>query len=246
MSIKDRARGAAKAAVGISLATAGLSNCENGGGVVDPLPPPLVCSNVDTGQSLTAVGSPFGFGQVRIVIKNREFNVRWGDVDISNVVGARLIEVKVTQRSQAIDLRLQPDEGVTSGSFMLEGTMVDSESKSCPFARTFTFTIDGGTVTVSFNAGDRLPLFARDRAEVVLLAHAENVVEVEARTTFAGPYEVTWTVSDGDLETVDGNRARWRLPSKPGFYQIEAAMDYGEAGLAFDSMMFELVLGEKA
>jgi len=71
MSIKDRAKGAAKAAVGISLATAGLSNCENGGGVVDPLPPPLVCSNVDTGQSLTAVGSPFGFGQVVIVIQNR-------------------------------------------------------------------------------------------------------------------------------------------------------------------------------
>jgi len=40
--------------------------------------------------------------------------------------------------------------------------------------------------------------------------------------------------------------AIWRLPPKPGFYQIEAAMDYGEAGLAFDSMVFELVLGETA
>lgn len=246
MSIKDRAKGATKAAVGISLATAGLSNCENGGGVVDPLPPPLVCANVDTGQSLTVEGSPFGFGQVVIVIQNREFNVRWGDVDVSNVVGARLIEVEVTQRTQSISLRLQPDEGVTSGSFMVKGTMVDRESKSCPFARTFTFMIDGGTVTVSYNAGDSLPLFARDRAEVVLLAHAENVVEVEARTSYAGPYTVEWTVSEGDLESVDGNRAQWRLPPRPGFYQIEAALDYGEAGLAFDSMMFEVVLGGKA
>jgi hypothetical protein len=249
VSKKDKSKGAAAAAVGVSLATAGLSSCGDGGsgiGPIDPLPPPLVCANVNTGQSLAAEGERIDGDFVRVLIQNREFDVQWGDIQVSDVVGARLVEVAVFQDSQSIRLVFELDEGVGNGSFAVAGTMIDRESKSCNFARTFTLTVDGDTVTVSFNILDSLPLFARDRAEVVLLAHAENVVEVEARTSYGGPYTVEWTVSEGDLENVDGNRAQWRLPPKPGFYQIEAAMDYGEAGLAFDSMMFEVVLGENA
>ena len=52
MSLKDSVKKAANAA-GIAAATTGLSTCQNScGTVVDPAPPPLICTDVALGQSL--------------------------------------------------------------------------------------------------------------------------------------------------------------------------------------------------
>src|SRR4051812_36306523 len=61
MSLKDSAKRAAASAAGIAAATTGLSTCHDGGGiVVDPVPPPLTCSTVSTGQTLTATATRAG------------------------------------------------------------------------------------------------------------------------------------------------------------------------------------------
>lgn len=238
--MKNKAKEAAKAAV--SLATAGLSSCGEGGGVtVDPPPPPLVCSNVDAGQTLQAVGQPLDGGLLQISVANVEESAsRWNSVEVGNLVGAQLVEVEVIQGPNVVRIVLRPDDGASSGSFTLSGSLADFAGTVCEFSRAFTFTIEGDTVTVALNDADRLPLFARDRAEIVLLAHEGNVVELEARTTYSGAYTVLWTVSEGELEGVEGDRARWRLPEVAGIYQIQSTVDYGADGVAFDAMMFEV------
>ena len=56
MSFKDSVKKAANAA-GIAAATTGLSTCQNScGTVVDPAPPPLVCTDVAFGSVAAAVG----------------------------------------------------------------------------------------------------------------------------------------------------------------------------------------------
>ena len=53
MSLKDSLKKAATNAAGIAAATSGLSTCHSGGGtVVDPAPPPLICTSVTSGQTL--------------------------------------------------------------------------------------------------------------------------------------------------------------------------------------------------
>lgn len=165
MSIKGMAKDAAKAAVGISLATAGLSSCGNFGRVVGPLPPPLVCLDVETGQTLVVMGELVESDLVRVLISNHDPAALWGEVEIADLAGAELVEFTIPS-AQRVLILLQPGEGVTSGSFVLQGTMVDQESTTCVFSRTFTFTVQAETATVTYNPGDGLPLFARDREMV--------------------------------------------------------------------------------
>lgn len=148
MSITARVKEAAKVAFSILIATAALSSCGNTGEVVDPPPPPLICLDVEKGQTLVVAGELVESDLVRVLINNHHPAALWGEVEVTSPIGAQVLEFSILSVQRVLIL-LQPDEGVTSGSFQLHGTMVDNESTICAFSRTFTFRVSGETATVT-------------------------------------------------------------------------------------------------
>jgi hypothetical protein len=128
----------------------------------------------------------------------------------------------------------------TQGSFTLEADLEGFQGTLCHLTRTFNFTVDGAIVTVTQLRLDGIPLAARQRAEIVVLAQQDGVVELEGRTPYQGPYQMSWNVTNGSLEASGDGRVRWRLPEEAGMYQAELVVDYGEAGLAVDQLVFEV------
>lgn len=74
----------------------------------------------------------------------------------------------------------------------------------------------------------------------VVLARSGRVVELAASTAFAGPREVSWSVSGGTLDLAAGSPVHWTLPAEPGIYLAEAVIDDGLAGLAIDRLLLEV------
>jgi len=67
-----------------------------------------------------------------------------------------------------------------------------------------------------------------------------NLVELEARSEYPGHKLPRWNVSGGEIVERVALRALWRLPEEPGVYQVQLALDYGEDGLGFDAVAFEV------
>jgi hypothetical protein len=67
-------------------------------------------------------------------------------------------------------------------------------------------------------------------------------LEVELRATGAAPSErVAWTPTAGAVELAADGRARWRLPSEPGVYQVEMLIDRGDDGFSLDTLALEVM-----
>ena len=231
MGVKKKSRKVA-AGAGVALATAGLSTCKDNG-AVDPAPPPLECNTVDQGETLTAAAILAGT-ELQVTIRNSA-DARWTSVEITSVVGGTARPVTLgNPLTVVIDLT---DETVTSGSFTLKGSMQGGPAP-CAVSRTFTFTIGPSGVVVA--SADELPLRARQQARIALVAREGQVVELEAATPFRGARTIAWSVTGGEIVLREGTRARWRLPAAPGLYQAELVVDYGPAGLSFDTLALEV------
>jgi hypothetical protein len=242
MGIKDQAKRIA-AGASVALATSGLSNCHDNG-AVDPPPPPLECDTVDTGQSLAATASLHA-DTVEVAVRNVLGYGSWRVDGVSDVVGATLVSVHLPQSaadSLTVVLRLA-DETTTQVSFAVAATLTGYSGESCAVARTFHVTLSGTGVQVSLRDADTLPLPARQHAEIALARQEGRVVRLEARTAYDGRQLASWSVSDGVLDAGSGPVVHWTLPAEPGIYQAELVLDFGADGLAFDTLLLEVVNG---
>ncbi len=244
LGIKSKAKRAA--AAGVAVATSGLSSC-NDNGAVDPPPPPLECSDVDQGQSLEATAERVErvlSVTVRHVPRPPAADAYWLDVRVTDPQGVVIVSVVTSpngrQDEVLVTLLLESDT-TSTGSFTVEGTLAGYSNQHCDLSRTFTFTIDGQNIVVGQRKGHSLPLAARDRARIVLVGREEREVELEARTAYRGAHGVSWSVTGGHLVTDANRHARWLLPEEAGLYQVQVVVDYGQNGLAVDTMAFEVL-----
>ena len=246
MGIKDVAKRLA-AGASVTLATSGLSSCRDGGGTVtDPPPPPFLCSMVGPGQSLTATARRSA-DTVNVTIASGPVDSMvgvspgWQVDSVANVVGATLGTVRLPRpgSTDSLQVALRLPGGGTRASFTVFGNLFGWTNQSCPFRRTFTVDVTAVGVSVRDSAPE-LPLAARDTAQIVLGSRAGRVVELAARTTFAGPHGASWTVSGGELDASAGSPVRWTLPVEPRIYQAELVLDYGLAGFALDRLLLEV------
>ena len=67
------------------------------------------------------------------------------------------------------------------------------------------------------------------------------MVELQAATPYRGDRVVSWAVTDGELDTKTGSTVRWTLPPLPGIYQAELVIDFGDQGLALDTLLLEVL-----
>lgn len=244
MSLKDSVKKAAAAtgAAGVAAATAGLSTCHSGGGtVVDPVPPPLVCSSVSGGQTLVSSARKAG-DVVTVAIRATGVVSMWQVTRVGDVVGGTISGTTLPKSegdSLVVTLQLAT-AATTQADFTVEGSITGYRNESCTFRRTFHVTVNGATVQVAETSLDRLPLRARERAEVVVVGREGRTVALEARTAYRGAHTAAWEVTGGELDTTTGHAARWTLPAKPGIYQAEVLLDYGADGVAFDALMLEV------
>ena len=241
MDISQKANKATAAATSVAIATSGLSNCTNGG-AVDPVPPALECNTVSAGQSLTATVTRSA-DTAQVTVRNTEPFTTWRVLGLSNVMGGTIIDTvlpsPVEGSTLVVTIQLAA-AAPTQVSFAIAAEIRSIfNSRVCGVTRTIMVTVTATTADVVIR-GDPLPLPARQRAEIVLVARDGRTVELAARTLYRGESQAQWTVTAGDI-VADGPRLRWTLPEAKGMYQAELVVDYGADGFAIDAMPFEVI-----
>ena len=241
MSLKDSVKNAAKSA-GIAAATAGLSTCQNScGTVVDPAPPPLICSDVASGQSLQAAGKRDG-DLVAVSVRATGNINDWQITRVGDPVGGTITATTLPKgAADSLVVVLRPATASTPQiDFSVEGVLTGYPSVTCNIKRTFHVFLSPTSVQIAETNLDSLPLSARHGAQIAVLSRDGRTLMLEARTRYGGPHHVSWEVTGGDLEGTTARRAQWTLPSVPGIYQAEVLLDYGVDGLAFDTLILEV------
>ena len=241
MDVSKKANKATAAATSVAIATSGLSNCTNGG-AVDPVPPALECNTVSAGQSLTATVTRSA-DTAQVTVRNTEPFTTWRVLGLSNVMGGTIIDTvlpsPVEGSTLVVTIQLAA-AAPTQVSFAIAAEIRSIfNSRVCGVTRTIMVTVTATTADVVIR-GDPLPLPARQRAEIVLVARDGRTVELAARTLYRGESQAQWTVTAGDI-VADGPRLRWTLPEAKGMYQAELVVDYGADGFAIDAMPFEVI-----
>lgn len=241
MDVSQKANKATAAATSVAIATSGLSNCTNGG-AVDPVPPALECNTVSAGQSLTATVTRSA-DTAQVTVRNTEPFTTWRVLGLSNVMGGTIIDTvlpsPVEGSTLVVTIQLAA-AAPTQVSFAIAAEIRSIfNSRVCGVTRTIMVTVTATTADVVIR-GDPLPLPARQRAEIVLVARDGRTVELAARTLYRGESQAQWTVTAGDI-VADGPRLRWTLPEAKGMYQAELVVDYGADGFAIDAMPFEVI-----
>jgi hypothetical protein len=244
MSLKDSLKKATNAA-GIAAATSGLSTCHSGGGtVVDPAPPPLICTSVSSGQTLRPSVRKDGDD---IVASVRVFSTgeisSWQITRVGDVVGAAVVSTGLPASvADSLVVRLRPaSPAMTQIDFTVDGVLTGFPNTTCTIKRTFHVTIAATGVQIAETNLDALPLSARHAASIAVLDRSGRTVSLEARTGYTGPHRVSWDVSGGALDTSAAARVQWTLPNVPGIYQAEVLLDYGADGIAFETLVLEVV-----
>jgi hypothetical protein len=240
MALKELSDLASRLATGatIALATASLTTC-NKDGAVDPAPPPTDCS-----QPSTTMLDAYGYlmsGDLNVTVSIRSGGyARFSGTQVQDPMGLTIVDAPASSTG-SIQLKLRPNPpGTTTGSFRLTSTITDDKGATCGVDKTFTFSIMSGNVQITSRHISSLPLDVRYPASIALSRHEGSVLELKARSGYAGAKHVEWTVSDGVIESQAGDELRWRLPDAPGLYQVELVIDYGEGGFAIDHMTFEV------
>jgi hypothetical protein len=247
MDIRRTTKKIATGAAGVALASAGCS-CGDDNVEVVPAPGPLVCTDdVNSGKYLYTTGTLTGT-TLEVEISEGYYWVDWVEAQALNPVGVTVTEVRVPEEGSGARLEITlelTDSSVTTGSFDLQAKLKDASGRGseepCDITRTFTFTITGTAVELVELGSDKLPLGTRHRTAIAMVNRDARSVELEAKTTFPGNCRMAWTVSGGVLSSIEGNRACWRLPDKKGFYQAQVVTDFGDEGLAFDTINVEVV-----
>ena len=241
MSLKHSVQKAANAA-GIAAATTGLSTCQNScGTVVDPAPPPLICTDVASGQSLRPSATKDGDVVTVSVRVTGEVGL-WQITRVGDPVGATVTATTLPSTSAdplIVTLRLTT-ASTTQIDFTVEGILTGFRSETCNIKRTLHVSIGPAGVQVAETNLDSLPLSARHGAHIAVLGRAGRTLSLEARTMYGGPHQVSWEVTGGELDASSRRHAQWTLPSTPGIYQAELLLDYGADGIAFDTLMLEV------
>jgi len=201
---------------------------------VDPPPPPLVCGDVQAGQTLYAEGFRSG-SELRLQIHN--WGSSWTSVPaVSDLEGLTLKHTDLSEGTVLLQFELVSDT-TPAGRFTISGELKLTNDEVCTVTRRFTVTIRGDVVEVA-DAGTSLPLENRNRARIELV-HQEGLA-VLLRAVDASPgWKLVWSTTEGFLEQRQ-NGVLWTLPSQPGFYQVELLTDHGDAGFGVDVLPFEV------
>lgn len=221
---------------GVAVATLGLSTCSDGG-AVDPAPPPLDCTSVGDGESLSATGTLLG-QSLTITVSNSASGTWSGTPTVTSTSGGQITGTSLVGANE-VQISIGVDISTSSGSFTLSGTLKSwNGTPSCAVTRTFNYTISGNSVVVAIE--DRaLPLGARDRAAILI--HRREGREVELRAGGVAPGgAVGWTATGGAVEVHEHDRVTWKLPEEPGLYQMELLVDRGREGLSLDTLTLEV------
>jgi hypothetical protein len=218
----------------VTLATLGCSSC-NDNGAVDPPPPPLVCGDVEAGQTLYADGFRSG-SELRVQI--HRWGASWTDVPaVLDLEGLTLVHADLSSEGTVLLQFGLISETAPAGRFTISGNMKLTNGEICTVTRRFTVTIRGESVEVA-EAWTSLPLENRNRARIELV-HQEGLA-VLLRAAGASPgWKLVWSSTEGSLEQRQ-NGVLWTLPAEPGFYQVELLTDHGDAGFAVDILPFEV------
>ena len=227
-----------KALVGgaVSLGTAGLSNCGSGG-VVDPPPPPLTCTELDfvrdLNASVTAAGDSL---QVRVVYVGRQ-NAEWRDLPrVTRLEGASLREVRRGNDSREVVIELVPGSPPPPAiRFVLEGALAGSYQGTCLFQRGFT-VLPGPYIV---DSRPSLPFDTQALAAIVVTHREGREVGLQAEVRPPGR-SIVWTVTGGSFRARGDDAILWTLPIEAGLYQAELLVDHGEDGFAFDTLAIEV------
>lgn len=221
----------------VTLATFGLSGCDDGCGtsVDPPPPPPLVCADARHGQNLVATGA-LEDSTLTVHMFSDDY---YGGVDtvyVTDLVGAALDSLQVG--SNFFELTLTLDSlSTTQVTFTLAGTF-KLEAGPCDFSRHFTVTITGSNVKVA-QLPRELPLGKGRDLRIELVERDGR--RVRLRPVGAGSEVSVWSVTGGVFEPCQDGGIVWELPSEPGFYQVDLYVDRGENGFGFDALSFEVV-----
>ena len=218
----------------VTLATLGCSSC-NDNGAVDPPPPPLVCGDVEAGQTLFADGFRSG-SELRVQI--HRYGASWTDVPaVLDLAGLTLLHVDLSSNGSVLIQFGLTSETTLAGRFTISGTMKLTNGEICTVTRRFTVTIRGETVEVA-EAAVSVPLENRNRARIELVR--QDGLQVLLRAASASPgWKLVWSTTEGSLEQREKG-VLWTLPSKPGFYQVELLTDHGERGFGIDTLPVEV------
>ncbi len=231
---------------GVALASAGLTTCSNQG-AVDPAPPPLDCRALGGGQPLDVQAALIGGDVMQLLVATRSIPYapppKFDTLAASDLVGATLLTIDRSVIPARIELRLAaPDGGAAgprTGSLTITGTVTAADGDVCNVGRRLTFTVHpAGSVVIARR--DPLPLPVRHAAEIALLRREGKELLLAAKSRYPGPQRVEWAVTHGETSATGERGLLWRLPEAPGLYQVELTIDYGEDGLAFDTLTFEV------
>ena len=241
MSFTESVKKAAKSA-GIAAATTGLSTCQNScGTVVDPAPPPLICSDVASGQSLQASATQDA-DLITVSVRVTGAVTNWQITRVGDPVGGTITTTTLPKAVlNPLVVVLRPaTPSMVQIDFSVEGVLTGYRNETCNIKRTFHVSIGPTGVQVAETNLDSLPLSARHGAQIAVLRREGHTLLLEARTQYGGPHLVSWEVTGGELEGPVARRAQWTLPTVPGIYQAELLLDYGADGIAFDTLMLEV------
>ena len=240
MDIKEQAKKVA-AGASVALATTGLSSCFDNG-AVDPLPGPLQCNTVNTGQTLNVTANRTA-DTVSVTVLNINGAATWRVDRVVAVSGASLLSttLPLPNTNLPLGILLKLDSSTTTEArFRVDATFIGFNAETCAATRTFILTISATGVQVSSADTDELPLGARQKASIVIARQEGNMVELVVRTPYQGSNEISWSVTEGELDTSTGETVRWTLPTAPGMYQAELVVDFGVDGFAFDALVIEV------
>jgi hypothetical protein len=241
VDIREHAKKVA-ASASVALATTGLSSCFDNG-AVDPLPPPLQCNTVNNGQTLNVTANRTA-DTVSVTLLNIGGAVNIWRVDrVVALSGATLLSTTpaLPAGNQPIGILLKLDTPTTTEArFRVDATFTGVVGETCAVTRTFVLTISATGVQVSSADTDELPLAARQKASILIARQEANMVELVARTPYQGSKDISWSVTEGELDASSGETVRWTLPTTPGMYQAELVVDFGADGIAFDALVIEV------
>lgn len=217
----------------LAVATAGLTTCD-GIGAVDPAPDPLVCGDVDKGQTLGAQGTYDG-QVLTITLSSGDF-YGWDEAPAVTAVSGMGISNVDTTDLYSIGITATFNAGETTGVFKVTGTFSDGQT-TCDVTREFTVTLNGTDVQITLL--DQIPLAPRRHAGIEMLRRDDLSVDLRAHGA-SKEEKVAWTPTGGHVEAKDDGSARWQLPAEPGVYQVEMLIDRGEQGFSHDTLTIEV------
>jgi hypothetical protein len=234
--LKSTVRGSAAASGTVTLATLGLTTCNGGCGVEDPLPPPpLTCKQANHGQNIFVGSEPLDSTALTLHMWPAEVGI--DTVYVASISGATVDSLIVTSQP-VIHLHCTLDSlEVSQVKFTLKGTW-QLQSGPCNFQRTFTCTIgQNGHVDVT-QLERRLPLDVPRDVRIELVDRDGLCVNLRAAVEGEGTPE--WRATAGKIERVGRLGLTWELPPDPGYYQIEVSVDRGVHGIGFDALALEV------